>query len=61
MEKACLLDASNSFFTLCFGLFQTFIGIIYFGWSTLVGDLELVITVLLRYGKRSQTVASQLE
>lgn len=34
-------------FTLCFGLFQTFIGFVNFGWGTIAGFLELVITIVL--------------
>lgn len=46
-SKLAFWMRATAFFTLLFGLFQTFIGVINFGWGTLAGILELAITVVL--------------
>ncbi|WP_053373699.1 DUF5362 family protein [Paenibacillus sp. FJAT-27812] len=46
-QKLAFWMRVSAVFTLLFGLFQTCIGIINFGWGTIAGLLELVIAVLL--------------
>ncbi|WP_138753806.1 hypothetical protein [Paenibacillus sinopodophylli] len=46
-HKLAFWMRTTAVFTLLFGLFQTFIGIINFGWGTLAGILELVMTIVL--------------
>jgi hypothetical protein len=46
-QKLAFWMRMSAVFTLLFGLFQTCIGIINFGWGTVAGLLELVIAVLL--------------